>query len=416
MKDDVGINKIINLVISSLIVLSPLKAAAEDCSARWFQVTQVPYISSAYPEWKAAYFAYGFRKPVNSHQALRFRGDFPHSRYMSAVLYNWVTGEAVDQLLDVDIEPRQSPDRQNVNPFRPNVARESLHREYEFWVVQAGSARQSDTNTMVVQGDVENLVLLFRIYLPDNGQNASGGVNMPAATAIDDSTGNETVCPGILPTESVLGGVTPPQPPDETLLSDEVIEALKPVGAGLYPNGDNPYLAAPLLRAPDGKIAVVRFRAPTFTRTTSGTGMFTGNEQVRYWSVCLCGMKTSGTSICIHDEKATVSEDGWVKIVVGTARFVSSKPVPGWNYIPWGLHERPMLMFRQILPKESFEGSFNNVLDLESSTWIVSNQEPLDGGQGIKIEDYFASAKIYEYAPQGVYCTEAEFIANSCGL
>lgn len=59
---------------------------------------------------------------------------------------------------------------------------------------------------------------------------------------------------------------------DAVLLPDDKIFSYRPGGYGLFSNGACPYLVSPLIRPffNDGKIAVLRFKAPFFPDTRGG--------------------------------------------------------------------------------------------------------------------------------------------------
>lgn len=412
IRKSVRLRKRVIGIIITIFLLSNVWANAEKCSARWFPVIQFPYISVAYPEWDTTYWAYTFRNYISPNKILKFSGSFPHARYMSFVLYNWETGNMLDQLLDADIVPKKG----SLNPYKEDVTRAAfdsdgnpIARDYELYVVQQGSPFENDPkiNTLVIPGDVENLAILMRVYLPDKGKRAPlGEAGLPVVTAYNDRFGTETQCPGLLPNASILPGMTPPAAPKLAQISDQVIWSFLPGQVGLYPNGDNPYLAAPMKRPPDTKVAVVRFKAPKFTKTTTGANMFSGEEEVRYWSVCLGGLANTSTSTCIADENMLIDDNGFVKIVVATADFVREKPVAGWNYIRWGAHARPVLLFRQIEAREDFEGSFKRVPNPGEGA-VLENAED--------ILPYAAHTTLLEYGPQGIYCGKDDFVDFACG-
>lgn len=86
-------------------------------------------------------------------------------------------------------------------------------------------------------------------------------------------------------------------------------------------------------------------------------------------------------------------------------------PAPSkWNNIPWGLHANPILIFRQISPKEDFYKSFNAVeiaFDENSSEIDLRNIYADE-------EEKIASTAIGEWAPSGKYCTIGDFLRNRC--
>lgn len=405
-------------------MLSPcIPARAEKCSLRWFALPQARYAGGAYPEWSATYFAYTFRNFENKDKVLEFKADFPHARYMSFVLYNWPTGEMLGQMLDQDI----IADSGSVNPFEIGVPRNSDSRAYTISLVQEGNTREHGPNTITIPEKVKNGIILMRVYLPDQDCGDRGCVRLPTVTAYDDASGTETDCPAVLPSENVFDSTDPPEPVAEEKLNEQKIVFYRPYpvkGEELFANGENPYLAAPLLKMSRDKVALVRFKAPTFPKTLAGAGEFVGDEDVRYWSVCMGGLENGSTSECFYDEgeETVIDEDGWVNVAIGPAAFCENKPVAGWNYIPWGLHDRPVLMIRQIEPQEDFEGNFKRVPvtygeydpDVEESE-VNEKDTPADIFKAMA--DDFINANyeaIGDYSPKGIYCDRSAFRNGQC--
>jgi hypothetical protein len=402
------------------IILPPCAAAwAQDCSFMWQKIDHQVDKSPAYPEWNTIYWSFTFRKWLNSNNKLTFTGTFFHARYMSYVLYDLKDGNPVDQLLDIDIRP----DDGSVNPYLANTPRTEfdeagnpINRRYTVNVVQEGSPNADAVNTMVIPEDVNNLVILLRIYLPDNDMEIPENADKPSlVTAYNERLGLQTNCPGIFPSESPAEGLTPPEnAPALNVLSDQVIWSFRPGEVGLYPNGNNPYLAAPMRPAPNGNMAVLRFLPPKYTKTKNGINMFTGNEEVRYWSVCLSNMEDTTTSkYCFADEDMIVAEDGFIKLAIAPEHIVAEKPAAGWNYIPWTDQERPVLLFRQLEPKD-FEGSFKRVNRPDTPEEIEA-LENAQSNEDILPFAAHADTNIGDYGPHGIYCSEEDFRNISCG-
>ncbi len=411
-------------ILMTIFLLPYATASAQDCTFMWSLINHEPYVSKAYPEWNSIYWSYTFRKWQSPYKKLTLTGIFPHARYMSFVLYNIKDGNPVDQLLDVDIQP----DEGSVNPYLPNTPRTDIDehgnpidRNYTVNVVQEGSPDQDKSNTMVIPSDVKNVVILLRIYLPDDGITPPYDNKFLKPTSVIASSellGTETNCPGIFPSESLDESLkTPEDAPTLDQISDQIIWSFRPGKVGLYPNGDNQYLVAPLQPAPNGKFALIHFLPPKYTQTKNGTNMFTGDEEVRYWSVCLSNLADTTTSeYCFADEDLTIDEDGYVRIAVASEEFVKDKSVEekwkGWNFIPWAGQERPALLFRQ-LEAIDFAGSFNKVNRPDTPEEI----EALENAESA--EDILPFAAHYyknvgEYGPHGIYCSEDEFRANAC--
>lgn len=325
-------------------------------------------------------------------------------------MYDTSSQNPLGQIQDVDIKPL--PGHQN--PFTPGTDRSVTQRSYEVRLAPEESVGDGDANTITIPDDVKKMTLLLRVYRADDGRDATGGVGLPKVEVFDVSTEKPARCPRRLnvPWEVFKGlvgifmnFVKHSSAMDiESVLSEEIFSCRVWV-AGFFPQGDNPYIAAPISRE-FGEVAAIRFQAPDFPRTAGGGGRFTGEEDVRYFSACMCDFKTSGCSVCIPDDRMSIDEQGFVNIAVGPENIASPARDKGWTYFAWeDDYSMPMLLFRQMKPRKDFEGSFLKVPE-------VSFKEPLEDQIGEKK----ASNHIGDYAPRGHYCSAEELLANECGL
>jgi len=412
------------MVFLLVVMLSPvLPSGANECSYRWFPIPQLPYNGGAYPEWSATYWTYLFENlPEDS--MLEFKGKYPYARYMSFTVYNWSTGNPYGSLLDKHI----APDLGSQNPFVPGNPRNTARsvRNYTIKVVHEGSVNKDGPNVIIIPANVEKIAIIMRIYLPDEDWGDRGGVRLPVVTAKDDDSGADTFCPGTVSFEDLLMTIVPPDTfPDEKLLKDRVVFYRPHIveGNGLFANGNNPYMIAPFKAKRDDQVALVRFRPPNVPNTNSGgLESFTGEEDARYWSVCMVDIADSSTSRCINDVKAVLDEDGFFNLAIGSLAFFNEKPVDGWNYLPWGVHDRPALMIRQLEPRGDFAGNFFQV----EETFIV--EDPAIPESAINVEtmtvDEFTKysedlikqndISLGDYAPKGIYCSEQAFVDGLC--
>ena len=178
-----------------------------------------PYINVAYPDANVFYWAAVFSIPEGAR--LTVEGDYPHSRYMSFISYN-ERGRPVESLADYLIEPgpsmpgpklgaleddarlvRYTEDEKqlaqdtgaeselskSINPFIPGNRRDSEFRRYEVEIVNDAAAVQRETGERAEteSGNILHApaygpgqqVVLYRIYLPDDGKAPDGGVSLP---------------------------------------------------------------------------------------------------------------------------------------------------------------------------------------------------------------------------------------------
>ncbi len=364
------------------------------------------YPSVGFIDLNAAYYYYLFNAAENDTLRFEFSGEFPHSRYMSFTLYNVKNQLPVGVLNDFEIVP----DPGNLNPFVPGTDRAAADRSYTVQMVPQCSAHEGEPNTLVIPADVEIACLLLRVYLPDDGQPLDGGVGMPDTSVFDDAKGEPADGPAKLRVENYLTG-------DLTgtlqlaLRTQEYyaaistqVESWRIEIPNAFPQYENPYIWMPLAHPGPGRVALVRFRAPSFTDTSGGGGTFSGQEDVRYFSVSVGSLLTTMTSRTINDSELVIDEEGYVNLVIGCPRILAPLARSrGWNFIPTRRLAQPILVFRQMLPQADFEGSFLRI----SKLYLYEPPGPL-------VEELKASNFVGDWAPQGEYRTTWEFIKMLC--
>jgi hypothetical protein len=124
------------------------------------------------------------------------------------------------------------------------------------------------------------------VYVPTDADDPTGGADLPSVRIVDES-GEATdipTCPNPGASKTALDVVnrldrTFAEPPPTPIFIRP-----KASQANLFPNPDNIYVATTVRHEP-GQVVVVRGRAPTFPDTAAGDPI-TGDEQVRYWSLC----------------------------------------------------------------------------------------------------------------------------------
>jgi len=384
----------------------------KECSIRWIPVPKIDYIVPAFPEENAQYWVFTFKNSPDNNKKICISGKFPYARFMSFTLYDFETGEPArfsdktQEIEDAMIEPMPG----SANPFVIGADRDTPERDYEVYLVQESSSHVGEANTLVIPSEIENPSLFIRVYVPDNPESPSGDVGLPKIRAFDEKTGEQVYCPPIS-TAIPKSIVNLPKPPDEDSIPLDVIHSYRPGEFGLFPNGDHPYLIVPLTLEAKRQdlVAVLRFKAPAFPRTRGEEGVtFTEDQQVRYWSVNLGEMITTGSSISVSDEDMKIGDDGMVRIVVGP-KSLNAPENGNWNVFSWGWHIKPILLFRQIAPRDDYEKSFSNVD-------VAFNAGDYDNLSADEVLAKKATNYIQEYAPDGVYCTIEAFEDCGCGL
>jgi hypothetical protein len=364
----------------------------------------------AYPDTAATYWGQGYR--LADGETLELEGSFPDARYASFITYR-TTGGAIDTLTDRDI----APDDGSTNPFAGGSA-EGPH-DYTVTVRpdrgadasgnDLGAAAADDgpaPDPVPLTDEVEALVrrdqagsggddatvgtILYRLYLPNDEDDVTGGVGLPRVTVVGaDGTRTELPpCPD--PTTSAAGKATVehfgpetdrPAPPAPVFIRPDGAQAR------LYPNPDNVYVATIVEHQP-GRLVVVRGKAPTFPDTR--TGPVGQGEQVRYWSMCTNEFrKPYPVTTCAADVDVALSDDGSFTFVVSTPedRPDNATPEDGVTWLDWGSTEvNGLLLLRHMLASPDFAESAIN----------------LEPGQ-------VAQEVMGPYTPLGAYCTTEQF-------
>ena len=311
-----------------------------------------PYINLAYPDANVFYWAAAFTIP----QGTRFsiEGHYPHSRYMSFISYD-ERGRPIESLADYLIESDSH------NPFISENPRDNGNREYKIDILnthptsdrQVGEILNMDSNNVLhapAYGAGQQ-VILYRIYLPDEGKAPGGGVNLPSPVlTLEDGTElrGSDACETLqtdqqvaitidalgIPTQQYRELISQPNKPDtwpahnppewfiqldrQSLIGmytgDIDPDAPRSEG-GFYPNLDNHYIRT-IVNRKHGKVLLIRGMAPTTPKTYHGETPM-GAGELRYWSVCSNqSFVNTRVNDCVFDEEIPVSVDGLYTIAI----------------------------------------------------------------------------------------------------
>lgn len=364
-----------------------------DCSNGWgFPHSGHSKIWPLYPEANATYWFYAITRTEEDTTGLKFEGEFAHARFQSFTVYDdkrtplaWIS--------DVEITANEN----NENPYLPGVDRNTTNRKYTVAVVPEDTPVTGDCKVLTFPKNKTSISIWLRVYLPDQEvahrkDGLSGGVPLPSIHAFTPpDLNNAAPCPQA---GSINSNPPTGLPPNNS--ADKALFYRVPFG-DLYPNMHNAYLTSYFDDVAD-KVAVVRFRAPTFAdtfrrRSEQHDVIVEGNE-VRYWSFNVGGAVYANTTACLADYDAKVTEDGYVFTVFGreSPKLKESADALGYNFLDWGAHNSPVVIYRNLLA--AFAGGANNV--------------PL-----YKDVKESADRKIGEYAPVGfIYASPEDFEAN----
>jgi hypothetical protein len=280
---------------------------------------------------------------------LRVHGNFPYARYMSFSTYSGKSMTLIDRIVDQSIVP----DRGSNNPFLPSANRSAEPRSYTLTIRPGPAPAHGRPPNTVYSGSGNLIFLMYRIYAPDKGVNPMGNVPKPRIAVVKETA---THVRSIV----TLPECTPMQPVRATFreLIPKTMTWYPLMGTGKGgANGDDSYLQVRLDR-PDSSVYVIRFKAPSFANTYRGHGI-RGHEDVRYWSLCMYVMLNTKLVGCLHDYQAIRSRSGYVTVVVSA---YARKPreatrANGVNWLPFGPERIGMLTYRQLLPRDTFQGS-----------------------------------------------------------
>lgn len=374
-------------------------------------------VNIAYPDQAALYYILPYQALPGTQ--IEIDGVYPHARYMSFTAYD-PAERPLDAINDIHVAPNPG----SANPFIAGTSRDTADgvRHYSVFVQFGAQPATPAPNTIYTgtgQDGLPNLdgTLIYRIYLPDDGRDNTGGVGLPTVTLEPSGTVNAaqpaSPCNDLtLPTSSLslngavatadgvpaiessgdAFGMNPPRwskflnvayslfqvatgsPDAESVfapLDGEIGSAAQKVGGngGFLSNLDNAYVAAPIDRG-YGQVLVTRERVPTFADTRGGAPVMP-TAQVRYWSMCENDPFTERFIACDTDDETEQSPTGYATYVVSTPaeRPTNATTTCGVNWLPWGPDPEGLLILRNMLPEASFTESIQDAtLGSEAST------------------------------------------------
>jgi hypothetical protein len=301
------------------------------------------------------------------------QGIYPNARFFNFATYG-PRGLLIDTLFDSDIVP----DSGGNNPFTMATGSGSVNASY---TVKIGSSNLGSANFLSV-GSNRLAFLVYRVIVPDQRLDRSGGVGVPAVTLVaqDGTERRLRPCP-FASAESSLGDMIP------VLIASGFTEAASFLqgilsaanqqtsagsciagppgrqvavsfgpapGTDFFPNPPTAYLQTPNVCFQPNKIVVVRGRALVYPNTYLGglvlEPAFDGQVQVRYWSMCNNdGVFPYPAIGCQSDFQTRLDQSQFYTYVV------SNDPAPpDWlpadaTWLPWGPTNIPItLILRSI--------------------------------------------------------------------
>lgn len=355
----------------------------------WTVRSDADLINVLYPDRYATYWGAAFAIPPGGEVLLR--GRYPHARYMSFNLYN-PRLEPLDALADVEIASEDG-----TNPFALGADRQTQPRDYEVRIVSGvrpADPAQREGNTLysfqtlgpqTVPSPLA--VVLYRLYVEDEGQDISGGVGLPQVVLRlngQELSGSEA-CTALEPQPSANLGllINTLDPPVETQPNTSAFTHLQwlkffdlqsaqanrfnatPIGGplsgllgqsannagGFASNVHNNYIYAVLSQSL-GTVAVIAARAPTAPATRKAEPRM-GDGQLRYFSFCTNDANSQRYFDCAYDEGIVRDARGRFVLAVSREadRPANATSECGVTWLNWGPLSQSLLIYRHMLPQ-----------------------------------------------------------------
>jgi hypothetical protein len=353
-------------------------------------------VNVAFPDQAAIYWITAYEGLPGTH--IRIGGSFPHARYMSFHAYDPLQ-RPITSIYDAQIEPGPG----STNPFLPGADRTADPRQYEAFIDFGSPPMNPPPNTIytgVGQNGQPNVsgTIIYRIYIPDQDRDETGGVGLPQLF-LEPTTGGQEISPvdcryaskpvgsgtnqviaslnGVPAVEALLAypGTNPPtfrkfvnlpQGIADFFLNNSYGQGLRPLfdpvvaaggSGGFLSNQQNAYVASAVSRG-FGQVLALRAKAPTFPNTRPGLAMMPSTPtELRYFSMCQNEFFSQRFIACVFDEALKLDTSGFYTIVLSTPdeRPSNAKEPCGVNWLPWGPSSEGVLILRNMLADSSFE-------------------------------------------------------------
>lgn len=353
--------------ITLLFLLVSGMGWAQECSQLWVPSVE---INPSFPKPMSGdtYAVYGLLGYYDEPGLrMEIKGQFPKGRFMSVESYRTAQKFHVDALFDFQLKA----DEGSINPYVIPSAFDAPNRAFSVSLVKPGQTPAS-RNPLRLHRRTRIHSMFFRWYVP-----AAGVVpalsDLPKIYSVEDKTGESRACPRGIDTVYDPGAITALL----KLIKENKVLKFK---EGSFWNGTNyaiPSYVNAISKVKPGNVSVVQFKVPSFSPVPVGS-----SAEVRYWSFCIQNLKESETLGCLPDYLSTPDAKGNVTVVVGRGAAVKERALArGFNFLEdVRLPEQEVLayFYRNLLPRADYI--------------------PYQGA----------------YLPQGVVCSEADFLASDC--
>lgn len=356
-----------------------------------------PASNFAYPDTGATYWHAKYSLPEGA--KLTLKGDYPFARYMSFNSYRQDASPAF-ALKDQQIIASTG----SLNPFSQGADRNNSNRSYQIELASGEAPESPAENTLYDYAETNGKsTLLYRVYVPNKGKDATGGTGLPIAEVTlnnDEVLTGQAACDKL---ESEKKLLSIPFVPEQTYAQLRQFNPAKEIPiwraaynvqfslqcaflgkcsgepkrqVGWFANLDNQYIGTYLDRSIK-PVAVIRGKIPQVPSTLNNNEVFDESQaQVRYWSICQNEYYSQKVTACLYDEQVTINPDGYFTIVTSRDgdRPSNANDSCDIGFLPWsekgdGFSIIPgradnkddaLLLVRNMLPVNNFEQAIQN--------------------------------------------------------
>ena len=359
-----------------------------DAGCAWAVRADKETLNIAYPDTSATYWATSYQLAEGQH--LELRGTLPQAEYASLITYG-PSGGALDALTDHEIEL----DEGAANPLTVmTLATPDGPPTYTAAITarppHSDPARRNDLAAGTAEGSQPlSGTVLYRVYLPDEAGDPTGGVGLPEVSVVGPGTTRTPIATCAKPGPSAAARALVEQygpSTDRAIPTEPIFIRPGALAATLYPNLDNLYLATIAAHEP-GRVVVVTGTAPRIDRPAFHPP---GVNGVRFWSVCTNEfVKPYPVSSCASHRDIALDENERFTIAISTKadRPANATAANDVTWLDWGATDTPLLvLIRHLLPSPDEPTSAAN---LAPESLAITSMGP--------------------YAPIGRLCTTATF-------
>lgn len=360
-------------------------------------------IVPALPDENARYDSITLVKNSGNWDAIKVVGVFPHSRYYSFNVYDSFGIKPLADLPDFKIDPLPG----HTNPFLPGADRSALNRSFELYMVNSKSdfVVPDDAPYMIIPEDVGEFKVMVRCYRADEGLDDWGGVDKVKLVPLSNE--GVAICPDEYPTKNTIeDGLSiilfnevaiQNTEIEKKIQGDEVI-FVRPPASKYFPCAHNSYLIGAMRGY---GVSIIRFKVPEYEDTFSGSSVFNGTTETRYWSICVYGLAMATNIDCIEDDTTPIDKNGFATIAIAPMSLKNATESAGLGWVRSGHGYDPIIVYRQIMQREDFDSGINNV--------IFQPQEVSTNETKETYFEYDARNSIGDYAPYGRHMSDKAY-------